>query len=144
MEMESIYTFAAQSGGGVKVKKFFDLYYTFKKSVENNFKTEYSTDIKQLSIIFRVDGKFAAWEEKGINRMRLMKSKNYITIDIGITEDVLELPESEIWKFVWSEFKKATNAMLDKLQKSKIDFNFSDFKNDFDSFMESETKQVNR
>ncbi len=135
MEQKSIYIIASQSGGGDKSEKFTPIFWEFKRSVESNFLKKYSDSINLLSIVFRVDGKFAAWGEMGINRMRLKKKTSRITIDIGITEEVLDLPETEIWQFVWQEFEKATETMLEKLRKSKIDFNFEVFKNDFDVFM---------
>lgn len=131
MEEKSTYIFAAQSGGGDKTKKFYNLFYEFKKPIEQYFLKEYSIIIKELSIIFRIDGKFSSWGEKGINRLRLMKSQNYITIDIGITEDILDLPDKDILIFIRQEFEKATNVMLEKIKKSKIEFNFEEFNADF-------------
>lgn len=136
METESIFVVACQSGGGEKSDRFTPIFWEFKKIVQSEFKKDYSEIINKFSIIFRVDGKFSKWEEKGINRMRLMKKLNYITIDIGITEDILDLSESEIWNFIWLELQKASDSFLEKLKKSKIEFKEDEFKKDFISFIE--------
>lgn len=137
MNENSIYVVACQSGGGEKSDRFTPIFWEFKKKVQNELNKSYSEEINLLSIVFRVDGKFSSWGEKGINRMRLKKKMNRITIDIGITEDILDLPADEIWNFIWQEFDKATNAMLEKLKKSKIEFDFKRFNEDFNSFKES-------
>ena len=135
MTKESLIVIACQSGGGEKSDRFTPIFWEFKKIVQSEFKKDYSEIINKFSIIFRVDGKFSKWEEKGINRMRLMKKLNYITIDIGITEDVLDLSESEIWNFIWLELQKATNSFLEKLKKAKVEFKEDEFKKDFIIFI---------
>ena len=66
--------------------------------------------------------------------MRLMKSRNYITIDIGVTKDILKMQESDIWEFVWKEFEIGTFSMMKKLKESKIDFKNEQFKADLIAF----------
>lgn len=136
-EIKSIYVFAGQSGGGEKASKFKNIHYDVKKRVEKDFKKRYSDVIREFSIIFRVDGKFTKFGEKGVNKMRLMKTQNYITIDIGITEVILDLPEQDILNFVWQEFEKATKNMLEKIKKSKINFDFDEFNKDFRYFKDN-------
>lgn len=142
MEKKSVYIIACQSGGGDKADKFTPIFLKFKKIVQSEFEKIYSNEVNILSIVFRVDGKFSNWGEKGINRMRLKKKLDRITIDIGITEDVLDLSEKEIWDFVWQEFEKATQSMLDKLIKAKIEFNFEEFNEDFSSFKNKNFKDI--
>ena len=82
--------------------------------------------------------------------MRLMKSRNYITIDIGVTKDILKMQESDIWEFVWKEFEVATFSMMKKLKESKIEFkneqleiDFIAFKNDYILQKHKKTKHNN-
>jgi hypothetical protein len=133
MEPKSIFIIAAQFGGG-EALSFKPVFLEFKRLLERNFKTKYSVIIHELSIIFRIDGTISSWEKKGVNRMRLMKSKNYITIDIGVTKDVLKMQKTEIWRFVWKEFEVATFSMTKKLKASKIDFNYEQFEADLFTF----------
>ena len=114
MNHKSIFIIAGQFGGTDSIV-FKPIFLEFKKIVESCFKNNYSSLIHELSIIFRIDGNISSWDKKGINRMRLMKSRNYITIDIGVTKDILKMQESDIWKFVWKEFEVATFTMMKKL-----------------------------
>lgn len=120
---KSIFIVAAQFGGPDATEKFKPIFLNFKRILEDNCKTNYSDEILEISFIFRVDGKISSWGDQGCNRMRLMRKRNYITMDIGITSQILDLQILDIWDFVWREFTTGINMMIDKIKSQKILFN---------------------
>ncbi len=119
---KSIFIVAAQFGGPDATEKFKPIFLNFKRILEDSCKTNYSDEIFEMSFIFRVDGKISSWGDRGCNRMRLMRKRNYITIDIGITSQILDLQVLDIWDFIWREFKIGTNMMIYKIKSEKIRF----------------------
>jgi hypothetical protein len=117
---KSIFIIAAQFGDPDVTQKFKPIFLDFKRILENSCNKKYSDEILEISLIFRIDGRISAWHNKGCNRMRLMRKRNYITIDIGITEEILELQLLDIWDFVWQEFSKGVNMMLQKIKSENI------------------------
>jgi hypothetical protein len=127
---KSIFIIAAQFGGPDATEKFKPIFLNFKRVLENSCKSKYSDEILELSFIFRVDGRISSWGEQGCNRMRLMRKRKYITIDLGITHEILNLLELDIWDFIWREFSRGLDLMIKKIKSQKILFEDEHLKRD--------------
>lgn len=127
---KSIFIIAAEFGDSQVTEKFKAIFLDFKRILENSCKSTYSDEILEISFIFRIDGRISAWGDKGCNRMRLMRKRNYITIDLGITSEIIDLQLLDIWDFVWREFSRGLNMMLRKIKSQKIFFEEEQLIND--------------
>lgn len=119
---KSVFIIAAEFGGPDATEKFKPIFLNFKRILENSCKSAYSDEILEMSFIFRVDGRVSSWGDKGCNRMRLMRKRNYITVDLGITSEILDIQELDIWDFVWREFSEGLEMMIEKIKSQKILF----------------------
>ncbi len=81
-----------------------------RRCLADNCRKIYSNEIKEYSIVFRIDGEISHWNFEGCQKMRRSKKEKYITVDIGIPKGVwknnsrLEL-EKYISKHVLSAFE---------------------------------------
>lgn len=89
--------------------------------LEAHCRGPYSPDVDEFSLVLRVDGDIAYWEQEGCDRMRRSKKKRYITIDIYVPQWRWEgVPGIEIRTYLAACVEDAFQRMIGKLKRDKV------------------------
>ena len=108
--------------GGVAADRATDPHISpLRKVLQTHCLGPYSPDVDQFSLVLRVDGDIAYWEQEGCDRMRRRKKDRYITIDIYVPRSRWEgVPGIEIRKYLAACVEDAFQRMIDKLRRDKV------------------------
>jgi hypothetical protein len=104
------------------------------KLLDRYCNNHYAENIDEFTPILRVDGDIGHWDFEGLQRLRLMKKKRYITVDIGMPKSRWQnVPPEKIKQYLFDNLKLALEAFVQKLKKEHISVDeqrlFTDLKN---------------
>jgi len=108
--------------GGVAADRATDRHISpLRKLLQAHCCGPYSSEVDEFSLVIRVDGDIAYWEQEGCDRMRRRKKDRYITIDIYVPRSRWEgVRGIEIRKYLAACVEDAFQRMIGKLRKDKV------------------------
>jgi hypothetical protein len=81
----------------------------------------YAEGIDEFAPILRVDGDIGHWEFEGLQRLRLLKKRKYISVDIGMPRSRWKnVSPLLIRQYLLTNLKMALEAFVKKLKKEHI------------------------
>ncbi len=93
-----------------------------RRCMADNCREVYSNEIREYSIVFRIDGEIWHWNFEGCQKMRRSKKEKYITVDIGIPKDVWRNNSRlELEKYISMHVLSAFEGFIRKFKKDKIE-----------------------
>jgi hypothetical protein len=95
---------------------------SLRKLLDQYCNGPYAENIDEFAPILRIDGYSTwRWEFEGLQKLRLMKKKRYITVDIGMPISRWEnVPPKLIKQYLIDNLKLALEAFVNKLKKERI------------------------
>lgn len=97
----------------------------------------YAEGIDEFAPILRVDGDIWYWEFEGLEKLRLMRQRRYITVDIGMPKSRWQnVSAISIREYLIKNMKLAFEAFVKKLQKEHIQVNDKKLFEDFSKVQE--------
>jgi len=93
----------------------------------------YSTNIKEFSLVLRIDGCVQAWGMSGADNFAYRKKSSYATADIYLPKDAWEGKSPNAFRRVLaSEVKGAINRLAEYIQGQGISVAIDDLNHDID------------
>jgi hypothetical protein len=120
--------------GGPEAKAFCELKISLFHSLSKYVASTHCSEIDEYALVLRVDGQYAKFGPEGVYRVRLSKSKRYISADIQIPQEIWQpMNEYQMKMYLAQQIKSAVLKCVSRLQKEKYQVEEDKLKNQIES-----------
>jgi hypothetical protein len=123
-------TLGVQAGDKAADNAVSPYYLRLRKSFAENCRRGYGADLRELSLVLRIDGDLWNWGKIGAADAKFERGKR-ISVEIFMPENVWKGTSSDIVKFLSNESRKAFHGIEKLLCNSKRDIDMKSLSNDY-------------
>lgn len=111
------------SGSSHAGQRLSPLYRAFNRVFGQYCKKQYTEEVEAFSIVLRASGKVADFQFEGCDAVKVIRSMNIVTADLGIPEERWRGPDQEFLPYFTDQIWDCVEACIELLEKKgkKVD-----------------------
>jgi hypothetical protein len=115
-------TLGADIGGRDAFVATHDHILSFRSLLRQHCRLPYSAALKEVALVFRIDGSVQAWGKKGVEAVRFYKKRAYVTADIFVPVDSwASLEVAEVRRNLAAGIADAVQIIVEGAERRKIE-----------------------
>ena len=108
-------------GGGPETRVVCQAKVPLAQALERTVTSSHSQAVSQYALVLRVDGSLQSYGEEGLARLRLYKSRGFVTVDIQIPEQAWKpLSAQELREYIARQVLYAVEACVSRLERDSL------------------------
>jgi hypothetical protein len=114
-------TLGVDAGGKDANSATAEHYMALRRLLESECQGPYSSTIKEIALVLRIDGSVQDWGKRGVDNVRIQKKSGYATADIFVTSDVWRMADTKsIRSYFATEVVAAVRKIAESAAKAKV------------------------